>query len=209
MNDSDLQNGSTSPFDPDDLVELGVVGRPQGLKGQVRVHLFDVGPTEIERLPTDRLIIKFSLGNRLRELRLAEFRFHRGIWIVSLEQITSCEDAEQLRGALVCVPRQELWAPEADEYFEFDLVGLEVFNERDGEKLGEVHSLRQTGGEAMIVVRHQDGFDFLLPTTWTIIKNIDLPGRKMLIDPPEGLIDLNKPGSAKNRSSKKRPKSGS
>ena len=100
----------------------------------------------------------------------------------------SISDAEPLRGAEVRLPLEERRQPEAGEFFHSDLIGCEVIESRTGEPLGRVTGWRDYGGPGLLEI----GDKLLVPFAKSICVAIDVASRRIVVDLPEGLKDLNK-----------------
>lgn len=107
-------------------IELGVVARPHGIAGELRVHVFNPDSTMLEELAE-----VFLIGEDGEEPALVEIvSARRGpkALLMRLEGVGSREDAEALRGYTLCVPREALPELEEGEYYHADLIGLEAFD---------------------------------------------------------------------------------
>ena len=108
--------------------------------------------------------------------------------VVGLEGISSRIEAEAYRDAEVLVRKDALPRKEADEYFWYELLGIDVFLE-SGEYLGPISDIIATGSNDVYVIKRGQK-EVLIPGTHEIIRNIDLETGKMMIHPVEGLLDL-------------------
>jgi 16S rRNA processing protein RimM len=105
-----------------------------------------------------------------------------------LKGISSIAEAEKYRGAKILVPKQALKKEADGEYFWYELLGLAVYLE-SGRCLGEIAQIIPTGSNDIYVVREGEA-EILIPGTHEVVREIDLEGRKMIISPMEGLLDL-------------------
>ena len=106
--------------------------------------------------------------------------------IFKFKGIDSISDAEKLAGAEVTIPFEERAALDEDEVYESDLIGCEVFD-ATGRSLGVVTDFQETGGTPLLQV----GENLLIPFAKTICTEIDLEHRRIIVNPPDGLLDLN------------------
>jgi 16S rRNA processing protein RimM len=104
--------------------------------------------------------------------------------------IDSIADAEPLRGAELRIPREHRAPLPEGEYYQSDLVGCEVVDRNSGEKLGVVTGWREYGGPPLLEVNVGQGEPQLVPFAGAICVGIDVPGRRIVVDLPEGLLDL-------------------
>lgn len=120
--------------EPVSWIELGVIARPHGVSGELRVHLFNPESSLLQELAE-----VFLIGEEGEEPALVEVLSARPgpkALLMRLQGVSSREDAESLRGYTLCVPREALPELEEGEYYHADLIGLEAF---DGdEPIGEV-----------------------------------------------------------------------
>ena len=106
-------------------IELGVVAKPHGVLGEVRVHAFNPDSTLLEELAEI-----FLLGDEDEDPALVEIESTRKgpkALLMRLAGVRSREDAEGLRGYRLCVPREALPPLEEGEYYHADLIGLQAF----------------------------------------------------------------------------------
>jgi 16S rRNA processing protein RimM len=166
------------------LLVVGVIVRPHGVRGEVVV---DVRTDE----PADR----FAPGSVLitesgPTLTVESVRPHTGRLIVTFDGVHDREQAEALRRVVLCVDSADLAPPEdPDEYHDFQLVGLTAVD-RAGAEIGEVVRIDHAPAADMLVLRRPDGRTALVPFVTAMVPEVDLPGGRVVITPPEGLLDL-------------------
>lgn len=122
-----------------------------------------------------------------RAVQVERVRLHQGVAILKLAGCDSRNDAETLRGHWLQVPIEQAIPLEEDEYYLFQLVGLEV-RTAEGEVLGELAEVLQTGANDVFVVRGPAG-ELLLPDIPQVIQEIDLEAGRMLVQLAPGLRD--------------------
>lgn len=169
----------------DGLLLVGRVARAHGIRGHVIVNP-----------ETDFMEDRFRTGRRMlvgaavgaQEYEIQEVRFHQGRPIVRFAGLGTMNDAEALSG-------HELWLREADleplpsgTFYRHDLIGCEVRN-KGGEVLGRVTAVEGSLDRSYLVV----GEHMMIPLVAGICVAVDVAGRHVTVDPPEGLIDLNAP----------------
>ncbi|MEO7142645.1 MAG: ribosome maturation factor RimM [Bryobacteraceae bacterium] len=121
---------------------------------------------------------------------------HGDRWIFKFAGVDSISDAEKLAGVDVCIPREERIALPPDEYYFSDLIGCRVLDARTGELLGAVERVEEFGGPPLLAVKldvkpEKEGKEMLIPFVKAICIVIDIAGREIRVDLPEGLKDLN------------------
>lgn len=113
---------------------------------------------------------------------------HKNQLLVRLQRIDNINEAKKWIGAIVSVPEADLPPLGENEYYYYQVVGLEVFDTK-GARIGTIARLWPTAGGDLYVV--QDGEkEYLIPVVKEIIAKIDFDAGRVIIDPPEGLLEL-------------------
>ncbi len=115
---------------------------------------------------------------------------HRGGLVFKFKGVDSITDAEALEGAEVRIPIEERRQLGADEYYLTDLVGCEVVERGTGRRLGVVGAYREYGGPPLLEIE-REGEPMLIPFARAICVEIDPAGRRIGVELPEGLAELN------------------
>jgi 16S rRNA processing protein RimM len=169
----------------DDLVSVARIARPQGHRGEVIADLLTDFPERFARL--DRVYVKRADG-RFLLLNLENSRLHKSRVALKFAGCDSVSAAEELRGARVMVPHDQLVELPEDTYYDFDLIGCEALSV-EGQYLGRVEEVRNYGAAPLLVVR--DGSrELLIPLVLSICVEISTERKRIVVDPPEGLLDL-------------------
>ncbi len=108
--------------------------------------------------------------------------------VFKFQGVESIADAEKLSGADVEIPRDERAVLPDGEYYQSDLVGCSVVT-RQGESIGTVQGWQEYGGPPLLEI-NAHGRELLIPFAKSICVEIDVPGRRIVVDLPEGLSDL-------------------
>ena len=164
---------------------VGRIGRPHGVRGEATIEV-----------RTDEPDARFRAGTVLRTdpaergpLTITAARWHREVLLLAFEGYDSREEVEALRDTLLEVPVADLPALEdPDDYYDHQLHGLAV-RLPDGTPLGEVSAVRHEGADLLVVAR-VDGGELLVPFVSAIVPTVDVAGGVVVVDPPEGLLDL-------------------
>lgn len=166
-------------------VEIGVVARAHGVRGWVRVRLADPGSESLSSIK------EVALGDPGRLVRLLEAEADATGYRVLLEGIEDRDAADALRGTSILVPRRALPEPEAEEVYVADLIGCVVVD-LEGRELGQVRAVHNWGAQELLAVALADGEEALVPMVEGIVTEVNVEGRRIVCDPPEGLLDLNR-----------------
>jgi 16S rRNA processing protein RimM len=159
----------------DDRVEIGAVARAHGIRGEVRIVLHNPESDALER--AERVFVG------AREVAVVSARPVNGACLVLLEGVSDRDQADALRGQPVAVARDDL-ALDDDEVLLVDLVGCRV-ELADGSDWGVVAAV-ETGPQDRLVI-HQGEVERQLPVADAFVVEIDVEGRRVVVDPPEGL----------------------
>lgn len=167
-----------------DMVAVGRIVRPQGRRGEVVVEPLSDRPG---RLTSLRKAFVAGEGGAARPIEVSGGWPHKGRFVLKLVGVDSIDAAEVLRGRELRIPEGELSALPAGSYYHHQLKGLRV-EDPEGREVGRVAELMETGGEAVVlVVRGPDG-ETLIPLADTFVREVDLPGRRLVVQVPE-LVD--------------------
>jgi 16S rRNA processing protein RimM len=174
----------SAPRNPD-TVGVGRIGRPHGVRGEVTVEV-----------RTDDPDLRFVPGAVLRTdpaergpITITGVHWHSGTLLLRLEGVDSREAAEAVRNTELLVDVADL--PEIedpDSFYDHQLVGLSA-RLPDDSVLGEVIAVRHEAQD-LLVVRRPEGGDVLIPFVSAIVPTVDLDGGFIVVDPPEGLLEL-------------------
>ncbi len=147
-------------------------------------------PERFQRLKT---VCLFGAGNEGTPAEVESVWIHRGRAIFKFRGVDSISDAERLRGLEVRIPRDERLELPEGEYYRSDLIGFEVVERLTEHRLGVLAEWLDYGGAPLLRVEPEgSGEELLIPFARSICVRIDLDGRRVLVDLPEGLKDLNR-----------------
>lgn len=114
---------------------------------------------------------------------------HRGLVIFKFAGVDSISDAERLVGTDVSIPIEERPAASDGEFYQTDLIGCEVVDAA-GQRIGTVQNWHEYGGTPLLGVLTANGKELLVPFAKSICTSIDLALRKIVVELPEGLTEL-------------------
>jgi 16S rRNA processing protein RimM len=170
----------------EDLVIVARVVRTRGLKGEIVAELLTDFPERFENV--SRLIAIGPDGDR-SEVELEDYWFQKDRVILKFKGIDTIESAEALINHNLAVPEAEMVSLPESHYYDWELEGCEVRTAT--EPLGKVKSVMRTGGVELLVVANADETrDYLLPLADSIVLEINPKEKYIVVDPPEGLLDL-------------------
>lgn len=165
---------------------MGRVARAHGIRGQIVVN----PETDFveDRFKTGQALL-IGPADRVRAYEVRTVRFYQGRPIVGLEGVETMNDAEALAGADVWLPESEVAPLPQGTYYRHDLVGCEAYLTK-GTRLGRITSVEGSIDRSYLVVDEH----LMIPLVAGIVVAVDIAARRVTVDPPEGLLDLNPPG---------------
>jgi 16S rRNA processing protein RimM len=167
------------------MLLVGLVHRPHGLSGEVSVEPTTAFPERFQ--PGSRLF--WRRGDRDRELVLATARPHGGRWLLRFEGVGGLEAARELAGGELGVPDDEAVRAPDGYYYSHRIEGWSCEN-GGGRRLGTVAGLEVSVAGPLLTVRTPGGKPVLVPFVAGIVVEMDEAGRRVILDPPEGLFEL-------------------
>lgn len=175
--------GRTGSSDEDEPVYLAVgrLGRPHGVRGELRMSVFTDFP---ERLRAGK---KVYVGEEHIPQRIRSVREHQNELLVAFRGVEDRTEAGLLTNQWVYVLESELPALEEGEYYQHELLELEVFTE-DGQRVGEVVEILETGANDVLVVLTEAQKEVLLPVIADVILEINLEEKRILARLLPGLV---------------------
>ena len=165
-------------------VVVGRIGRPHGIRGEVTVETRTDEPEE--RFAPGAVL---SVDGPVQALVVERTHWHSGRLLVTFAGIADRSEAESLRGLLLHVERAEDETPDdPDEYYDSTLTGCFV-ELADGTSIGAVEEVLHLPSQDLLVVRGTDDREVLVPFLAAFVPTVDVVGRRIVINPPDGLLD--------------------
>ena len=168
-----------------EFVVIARAVKPRGLKGEIVAELLTDFPERFEDL--EELVLVSPSGERTTK-QLEDFWFQNDRVVLKLTGYDDVETAKELVGFEFAVPESERVQLPDDHYYDWELEGCTV--KVGAESIGQVSSVMKTGGAEILVVRNQDGTERLIPLADSIVVEVDAERKTIVVDPPEGLLDL-------------------
>jgi 16S rRNA processing protein RimM len=163
---------------------LGEIVKPHGLNGAVKVRSFADSPESFTRAA--RVFLVSTDGMR-SEATVQKASPMGRLVTLKLEGVNTREEAEDLVGRQVVVNREDLPDAEEDEFYWHDLLGMNVYDST-GAYYGIIKSIFPTGANDVFVVEGIKGEEILIPGTFDAVIEINVPERRMVIEPLSGPV---------------------
>ena len=166
----------------DGWVAIAVLGKTRGNRGEVTAVPLSGKPERYEAL---REVFLFPSGTRYE---VESTWFHQSTLIFKFRGVDSISQGELLSGAEVRVPLEQRTPLDPGEFFQDDLLGCQVIDRQTGQSLGSVSGWEDGGTSGLLVVNGS----LLIPFVRSICVEIDPAAKKIIVELPEGLKDLNR-----------------
>ncbi len=202
------------PGETRNWVWLARLRRPQGRKGELYAEILTDFPEKFSER-RQLWLLRESVSPRgasrepaqssgvPRQVTLANHWLHKGGVVLHFEGVNSISDAEALAGLIVAIPREQRAALAEDEAYVGDLMGCTLFDVARGEPIaiGEIESVDRTAGPVpLLVVRGTEGkyggAEILIPFAKSYLRKIDIEAKRIEMELPIGLVDLNEAETA-------------
>ena len=168
----------------EDLLQVGAIAQTHGIHGEVKVFPMT---DDVKRFQKLKEII-LDTGREKMTLEIEGVKYFKKFVILKFKGIDDINDIERYKGKSLYVTRENAVKLGRDEYFIADLIDLEVYDE-DGNYLGVLTNVIETGANDVYEVRFEDGREVLFPAIKQCILDIDMENRKMKVHIMDGLLD--------------------
>lgn len=171
----------------DDLILVGIVARTQGNRGEVIVNPYTDFPEE--RFRPGAVLWLRRPGGAPERIAIDRMRLHLGRPVLGFVGVGSIDDAEAFTNAELRIGAEEQEALPEGSYYHHQLIGC-VVELRDGTRVGTVTGVDGEGGAVRLVVKRPRA-EVLIPLAQDICPVVDVAARRIVIVPPDGLLDVN------------------
>lgn len=162
-------------------IVVGTIAGAYGVQGEVRIKSFCATPEDIETYAP-------LTGADGRAYHLSILRQIKNGFAARIVEITTKEEADACKGTELFADRTQLPSLPDDEYYHADLIGLDVVD-TGGTALGRVKSVQNHGADDLLDVQKPGSSEtFLLPFTRAAVPTVDLEARRIVADPPDGIL---------------------
>lgn len=157
-----------------ELINIGQITKPHGVRGEVKVLSLTDSLERFREL--DKVLIDG------KETKITSVKLQSDRAILKLEGIDSMDEAEDYRNKYIQVRREDAMELEEDSYYIADLLDCVVFD-TDGEELGKVYEVIETGSNDVYWVKGEGKKEVLIPALKSIVESVDIENNKIIIKP--------------------------
>lgn len=168
----------------EEFLRVGKIINVHGVKGEVKILPLTDDINRFYSLESVFIIKERSII----PLRITNVRMHKNAVLITFEEITTRNQAEELKGLYLNIKREEAVELSEDQYFITDLIGIEVYSTEE-EKVGVIKEVLQTSPIDVYVIKTQTK-EILVPALKEFFKEIDVDNQKAVANIPEDLINL-------------------
>lgn len=166
----------------EDLLQVGVITTTHGVRGEVKVFPTTDDPARFKKLKN----VILDTGKMRKELEITGVKFFKNMVILKFKDLDNMNDVEKFRQAKLLVTRENAVELGKDEYFIADLIGLKAFSD-EGEDLGTVTDVLQTGANDVYVISGEGKADLLVPAIHDCVKEVAIKEGRMILHLLPGL----------------------
>ncbi|MCC8162883.1 MAG: ribosome maturation factor RimM [Lachnospiraceae bacterium] len=167
------------------FLRVGVISSTHGVRGEVKVYPTTDDPARFQQLQK----VLLDTRKEYLSLEIDGVRFFKNLVILKFRGYDSIEAVERYKGMDLYVSREDAVPLAENENFIADLIGMEVRTD-EGQTLGELSDVLETGANDVYVVKTPEGKEILLPAIRDCILDVNVEEKRMLVHVLEGLLDL-------------------
>lgn len=168
----------------EDLLRVGVISSTHGVRGEVKVFPTTDDVQRFKKLKE----VWLDTGKEKLLLKIEGVKFFKQFAILKFKDYDNINDIEKYKGKDLWVTRENAVPLEENEYYIADLIGLSVVSD-EGETLGELVDVMQTGANDVYCVKMTNGKEALFPAIAECVQSVDLEKGIMVVHVMEGLLD--------------------
>lgn len=163
-----------------EFLSIGILRKPHGIKGEMRIEIWTDFP---ERLKKGVVVY---IGESKKEYLIESFKGKEDEYLIQLKGIAYPEKCNSIVNKIVFISSKDRPSLGDNQYYHHQIIGLDVFT-KDNAHLGKIKEIIRTGSNDVYVIQNIENIEveILIPVIPSVIMNIDLSKKKMIIDPPQ------------------------
>lgn len=168
----------------EDMLRVGVYANTHGVRGEIKVFPTTDDTSRFKKLKK----VYLDLGKEKMELEIQSVRFFKNMVILKFKGIDNINDIEKYKGKDLLIQRKDAVKLDEDEYFICDIIGSKVVTE-DGEEVGSLKEVLQTGANDVYVVTTPDKKEILLPVIKDCVLDVNTEEKIVTVHLMAGIMD--------------------
>jgi len=165
-----------------DLIAVGSIGAPRGVRGEVRIKSFTENPDDIVSYGS----LWDQHGKRQFDIKIKGHA--KGMITAEISGIETRDQADALKGTLLYLPKEKLPDAKDEEFYYSDLIGLDAVDQ-NGNSLGQISTVDNFGAGDVLELNGGPYGLLMVPFTHDVVPVVDIKNKQVIIDPPLGLFD--------------------
>jgi 16S rRNA processing protein RimM len=161
---------------------VGEILKPWGFRGEVKVKIISDYPNRLVKHKT------LYIGEPPRAFQVERARLHSGYALVKFVGLDDEQSVAKMRGEIVHIPADQAAPLKKNQFYHHQIIGLNVVTE-NGEPVGTLDEILETGANDVYLVHTPDGKEILLPAIKSVVKHIDLEAKTMTVELIPGLVE--------------------
>lgn len=167
-----------------DFVVIGIIEKPHGIKGDVKVRAVTNYPARFKSL--HKVIVEPPAGG-IEELEISKIWVRGKVVYLHFKGVDTRDKANAIKGAFLSVKQEDVLPLEEGWFYHFKILGFEV-KTISNEILGYVQEVMDLPANAVLVVKNENR-EYLIPVIRDVVKSMDMDGKEIIIEPMEGLLE--------------------
>ena len=166
--------------------EIGKIENTHGVRGEVKVIPLTDDPKRYSKLKS--AYISSEISENMQKYTFEGVKYQKNFVLLKIKDINDANEAEKLKDKFIIVNREDAVKLPKDSFFVCDLINCEVYDEKSN-KLGVLVDILQTGSNDVYIVRDENKNEILIPALKSVVKEISVEDKKIIVELPQGLID--------------------
>jgi len=166
--------------------EIGKIVNTHGIKGEVKVIPLTDDPIRFKKIKS--AYISSEIAENMQEYNFEGVKYHKNFVILKIKDINNSNEAEKLKDKFIIINRDDAVKLPRDSFFVCDLINCSVYDEK-GNSLGILVDILQTGSNDVYIVRDENKKELLIPALKSVVKEVSVEDKKIIVELPQGLID--------------------
>lgn len=168
-----------------EFLQVGKIVNTHGVRGEVKVIPLTDDPRRFEDLND----VFVGTDDKKEVLNIENIKYFKNTVIIKFKESGDMNYAEKLKDMFIYVDRKNAIKLPEGRYFICDLIGMEV-SEIDGNKLGVLVDVLETGSNDVYVVKNKDNKEILIPALKSVLKEVSVENKTMKVELLDGLLDI-------------------
>lgn len=166
--------------------EIGKIVNIHGVKGEVKVVPLTDDPKRFDNLKC--AYISSAITENMQKYNFEGVKFHKTFVLLKIKDINDANEALKLKEKFIIIDREDAVKLPKGSFFVCDIINCEVYDEK-GNKLGILIDILQTGSNDVYIVRDENKKELLIPALKSVVKEVSIEDRKIIVELPQGLDD--------------------